>query len=238
MKIVIPGGSGQVGQILARHFHARGDAVTMLTRNPQPAPWRVLPWDGVNPGPWMADLEQSDICINLAGRSVNCRYNPANRRAIYDSRLHSTRLLNEVIATLKHPPPLWLNASTATIYRHALDRPMNESDGELGGNEPGAPETWNFSIDVAKRWEAAFFSTPTPRTRKIAIRSALTLSPDRGGIFDVLSTLVRRGLGAQQGQGTQFVSWIQSGFRAGHRFTDRSRRVHRRSESSFSEPAA
>ena len=85
---------------------------------------------------------------------------------------------------------------------------MNEADGELGGNEPNAPETWNFSIDVAKRWEEAFFATPTPLTRKIAIRSALTLSPDRGGIFDVLSTLVRRGIGARQGRGTQFVSWI------------------------------
>jgi len=116
--------------------------------------------------------------------------------------------LNEVIASLNHPPPLWLNASTATIYRHALDRPMDETDGELGGNEPGAPDTWNFSIDVAKNWEQAFFSTPTPLTRKVAMRSAITFSPDRGGVFDVLSALVRRGLGGTQGSGSQFVSWI------------------------------
>jgi uncharacterized protein (TIGR01777 family) len=208
MKIVIPGGSGQVGQILASHFHAHGHAVTVLSRNPRPAPWHVVSWDGASPGDWIADVQQSDVCINLAGRSVNCRYTAANRRMIYESRIHSTRLLNQVIASLTPAPRLWINASTATIYRHALDRPMNEADGELGGSEPGAPDTWNFSIDVAKGWEEAFFSTATPLTRKVAIRSALTLSADRGGVFDVLSGLVRHGLGGRQGSGTQFVSWI------------------------------
>jgi uncharacterized protein (TIGR01777 family) len=208
MKIVIPGGSGQVGNILARYFHAKGHAVTVFSRNPQPASWRVVTWDGLTPGEWITDLERSDVCINLTGRSVNCRYNAANRRSIYDSRIRSTLLLNDVIASLSHPPRLWLNASTATIYRHALDRAMNETDGELGGSEPGVPDTWNFSIDVAKGWEEGFFSTATPRTRKIAMRSALTLSPDRGGIFDVLSGLVRHGFGGTQGTGKQFVSWI------------------------------
>jgi uncharacterized protein len=208
MKIIIPGGSGQVGHILARHFHAAGHTVTVLSRNPRSELWRVISWDGATPGPWVDHLAQSDICINLAGRSVNCRYHPANRRAIFESRLRSTRLLNQVIASLSRPPRLWLNASTATIYRHALDRIMDETTGELGGNEPGAPDTWNFSIDVARAWETAFFETPTPRTRKIAMRSAITLSPDRGGIFDVLLGLVRHGLGGTQGTGRQFVSWI------------------------------
>jgi hypothetical protein len=209
MKIVIPGGSGQVGTILARSFHARGHSVTVLSRNPAPAPWRVAAWNGITPGDWIADLEQSDVCINPAGRSVNCRYTAANRRAIYDSRVRSTRLLNEVITSFGNGGPrLWVNASTATIYRHALDRAMNETDGELGGNEPGAPDTWTFSIGVAKAWEEAFFSTPTPFTRKVAIRSALTLSPDPGGVFDVLLGLVRHGLGGRHGSGMQFVSWI------------------------------
>lgn len=208
MKIVIPGGSGQVGRILARHFHAHGHAVTVLSRNPQPAPWRVRAWDGLKPGDWISNLEQSDLCINLAGRSVNCRYHAANRRAIYESRIHTTRLLNQVMSSLAKPPRLWINASTATIYRHALDRAMTEAEGELGGNEPGAPETWNFSIRVAKGWEEAFFATPTEFTRKVAIRSALTLSPDRGGVFDTLLWLVRHGLGGKHGSGTQFVSWI------------------------------
>jgi uncharacterized protein len=208
MRIIIPGGSGQVGRILARHFHGQGHAVTVLSRNARPAPWRTMAWDGLTPGAWVDELDESDVCVNLAGRSVNCRYGPENRRAITESRIRSTLLLNQVIASLKQPPRLWVNASTATIYRHALDRPMDEATGELGGNEPGAPDTWNFSIDVAKRWEEAFFSLPTPRTRKVAMRSAMTFSPDRGGVFDVLSGLVRRGLGGRQGPGTQYVSWI------------------------------
>ena len=208
MRIIIPGGSGQVGRILSRHFHAQGHTVTVLSRSPRPAPWRTCGWDGVTPGAWVTELEQSDICINLAGRSVDCRYNGDNRRAIYESRIRSTLLLNQVIESLNRPPRLWVNASTATIYRHALDRAMDEENGELDGNEPGAPDTWNFSIDVAKRWEEAFFLTATPRTRKIATRSAMTFSPDRGGVFDVLLRLVRHGLGGRQGPGTQYVSWI------------------------------
>ena len=208
MRIVIPGGSGQVGHILARHFQQQGHTVTILSRHPRPAPWREILWDGLTPGDWIADLEQCDVCINLSGRSVNCRYHRANRREIYDSRILSTRLLNQVIASSKHPPRIWLNASTATIYRHALDRPMDEATGELGGNEPGAPDTWNFSIDVAKGWEEAFFAIVTPATRKVAMRSAITLSPDRGGIFDVLLGLVRQGLGGTQGSGEQHVSWV------------------------------
>jgi uncharacterized protein len=211
MKIVIPGGSGQVGRLLARHFHADGHAVIVLSRKPEPAPWCTAAWDGLTSGEWIRHLERSDVCINLAGRSVNCRYTAANRRAIYDSRIDSTRLLNEVMASMasmKHPPNLWINASTATIYRHAMDRAMDEASGELGGNETGAPDTWQFSIDVAKAWEAAFFATLTPATRKIAIRSAMTFSPDRGGVFDVFSSLARRGLGGAQGTGDQYVSWI------------------------------
>jgi uncharacterized protein (TIGR01777 family) len=197
MKIVIPGGSGQVGRILARHFEARGDAVTILSRT-HGVSWADAP----------RELEQSDVCINLAGRSVNCRYTAANRRSIYESRVSTTRLLGEVMGRLKQPPKLWINASTATIYRHALDRPMDEASGELGGDEPGAPDTWRFSIDVAKAWEEAFFSSPLPLTRKVAIRSAMTFSPDRGGVFDVFSGLVRCGFGGRQGSGDQFVSWI------------------------------
>lgn len=208
MRIIIPGGSGQVGRILARHFHAHGHIVTVLTRRPRAAPWRMMQWDGLTPGAWISELEQSEVCINLAGRSVDCRYGKANRGAIYESRIQTTLLLNRVIASLNHPPRLWVNASTATIYRHALDRVMDEGNGELGGDELEAADTWKFSIDVAKAWEEAFFSTSTPRTRKIATRSAMTFSPDRGGVFDVFSGLVRRGLGGRQGTGNQYVSWI------------------------------
>ena len=212
LRIVIPGGSGQVGHVLAHHFHAQGHTVTVLSRAPVPAsqarPWRVVSWDDGAGSPWISELEGSDAVINLAGRSVNCRYTPENRREIYDSRIRTTQTLGEVIAGLRNPPRVWLNASTATIYRHALDRPMDETGGELGGSEAGAPETWDFSIKVAKAWEAAFFATPTPRTRKVAMRSAITLSPDFGGVFEVLLNLVRYGLGGTMGSGDQFVSWI------------------------------
>jgi uncharacterized protein (TIGR01777 family) len=208
MKIVIPGGTGQVGQMLARHFHSQGHSVTVLGRTPQQPPWRNVLWNGQTLGPWVAELEGSDVCINLAGRSVNCRYNSANRRAILNSRVQSTSILNQAIAGLDNPPSIWLNASTATIYRHSLDKPMDEASGELGGNEPGAPDTWNFSIQVAKAWEESFFVTPTPRTRKVALRSAMTFSADSGGVFDVFLSLVRHGLGGTNLPGTQFVSWI------------------------------
>ncbi len=167
-----------------------------------------MPWDGVTPGDWLADLESSDVCINLSGRSVNCRYNQRNRRAIMDSRVQSTRLLNQVITSLDRRPRLWINASTAAIYTHLPDRAMDEVNGVLGGNEPGLPSAWKFPFDVGRAWEEAFFSTPTPRTRKIALRSSIILSPDHGGIFDILLGLVRRGLGGRQGSGTQYVSWI------------------------------
>lgn len=208
LRIVLPGGSGHVGNLLARHFHQQGHSVTVFSRTPRPMPWQVVAWDASTPGSWIDDLEQSDVCINLTGKSVNCRYTAANRQEIYDSRIGSTQKLNEVIAALRNPPRLWLNASTATIYRHALDRPMDETTGELGGHEPGAPASWNFSIKVACDWEGAFFLTPTPRTRKVAMRSAITLSPDRGSIFNVLLNLVRWGLGGTVGTGQQFVSWI------------------------------
>jgi uncharacterized protein (TIGR01777 family) len=208
LRIVIPGGSGQVGRVLARHFQQRGHHVTILTRGPHTAQWQTVHWDGMNPGLWTQYLEGADVCINLTGHSVNCRYTTENRETIYYSRIQSTRLLGEVIAGLADPPWLWLNASTATIYRHALDRPMDEATGELGGDEPGAPNAWNFSIRVAKDWEAAFFGVATPRTRKIAMRSAITFSPAPGNAFAVFLNLVRLGLGGKQGNGRQFVSWI------------------------------
>jgi uncharacterized protein (TIGR01777 family) len=208
LRIVIPGGSGQVGQVLARYLQERGHHVTVLTRGPHTAQWQTVHWDGQNPGLWTQYLEGADVCINLTGRSVNCRYNAENRAAIYNSRILSTRLLGEVIAGLADPPLLWLNASTATIYKHALDRPMDEQTGELGGNESKVPDTWNFSIRVAKDWEAAFFEAPTPRTRKVAMRSAIILSPKPGNAFAIFSNLVRASFGGKQGNGRQFISWI------------------------------
>ncbi|HXC42236.1 MAG TPA: TIGR01777 family oxidoreductase [Candidatus Dormibacteraeota bacterium] len=208
MRIVLAGGTGQVGTLLARHFQERSHEVVVIARSVRPAPWRVVQWDGATLGDWTADLERADVLMNLVGRSVNCRYTAANRRAIKESRVQSTRLLGQAIARLASPPRLWMNASTATIYRHALDRAMDEDTGEIGGNERDCPSSWRFSIDVATSWEEAFFSAVTPQTRKIALRSAVTLSPDRGGIFAELLWMVRLGAGGTAGSGDQFVSWI------------------------------
>ena len=208
LRIVIPGGSGQVGNVLARHFHGQGHSVTVLSRHPGPSPWQVLPWSGRDLGIWTNAIDGADIVINLAGRNVNCRYMPANRHEILESRILSTRLVAQAIVQAAKPPALWMNASTATIYRHALDRAMDESTGEVGGHETDAPSTWSFSIDVATSWEREFFAAATPGTRKIALRSAMTMGPDRGGIFDTLLQLIRAGLGGKAASGKQFISWI------------------------------
>ena len=208
MKIVIAGGSGQVGAVLSRAFLRDDHAVVILSRRPQPGPRPVIQWDGVTVGAWSRDLDGCDVVINLAGRSVNCRYTAGNRAAILNSRILSTRAIGRAISQVAHPPRVWLQASTATIYAHRYDAPNDEISGILGGEEPDAPSTWNFSIDVARAWELEFNSAAAPKTRKVALRSALTLSPDPGGIFATLLDLVRRGMGGQAGDGRQFVSWI------------------------------
>ena len=208
MKIVIPGGSGQVGTILARAFHQRGHEVIILSRNPTNAPWRVVKWDAETTGDWTSELEGADAVVNMAGRSVNCRYNAENRRLIKESRVKSTQVLGEAIARASRPPSVWLQASTATIYADSYDAPNDEATGVLGGSQPNAPDTWGFSIDVATSWERALNESATPHTRKVLLRSAMTMSPDRHGVFDTLLTLVRHGLGGRAGDGRQYVSWI------------------------------
>jgi uncharacterized protein (TIGR01777 family) len=208
MKVVIPGGTGQVGAILARAFHQRGDEVVVLSRSPSKADWRVEQWGAERLGPWIDELEGADVLINLTGRSVNCRYNAENRREIKESRVKSTRILGEAIAHLSCPPRVWLQASTATIYAHRYDAPNDEYTGIIDGAEPNAPDTWRFSIDVATSWEQAFNESGTPQTRKVLLRSAMIMSPDLGGVFDTLLRLVRSGLGGRSGEGRQYVSWI------------------------------
>jgi uncharacterized protein (TIGR01777 family) len=213
LRIVIPGGSGQVGRVLAAYFQERGHHVTVLTRGPYSASWQTVHWDGVNRGPWIQTLEGADVCIHLSGRSVNCRATKKNRKALYDSRIDTTRLVGDAISVLDNPPRVWLNASTATIYRHALDRDMDEVTGEIGGNERiakhhRAPAKWNWTIKLVKDWETTFFEAKTPRTRKVALRTSLVFSPTPGSVFEVFSNLVRASLGGKQGNGQQYVSWI------------------------------
>ncbi|WP_028063025.1 epimerase [Solirubrobacter soli] len=194
MKIVLAGGTGQIGRVLARAF--ADDEVVVLARS------SGTRWDGRTLGPWASALDGADALINLAGRSVDCRYTSDNRREIMDSRLESTAVLREAILQADVPPRVWLQSSTATIYADTYG-PPNAEDGVLGAE--GAPETWRFSYDVARRWEEAAADTPV---RTVLMRSAMVMSPDRGGVFDTLRTLVRRGLGGPAAGGRQFVSWI------------------------------
>ncbi|MFF2213294.1 TIGR01777 family oxidoreductase [Streptomyces antibioticus] len=206
MRIVVPGGTGQVGTVLRRALTAAGHEVVVLSRRPSGPGERA--WDGRTLGAWAAEIDGSDVVINLAGRSVSCRYTPANLKAMMDSRVESARVVGEAIAAAARPPALWLQMSTATIYTHRFDAPNDEATGEIGGSEPGVPGYWSYSVDIATAWEREVEKADTPRTRTVALRSAMVMSPDRGGVFDVLSRLARLGLGGPVAGGAQYVSWI------------------------------
>ena len=207
MKIVIAGGSGQVGTTLASAFCDDGHEVVVLSRNPKPARWRIVEWDARTLGRWVDELETADVLINLTGRSVDCRYHARNRRIIKESRVNSTRVLGEAVGRSKSPPHTWLQASTATIYAHRYDAPNDELTGVVGGLDAHTPDTWRFSLDVATSWEQAFDEAHVPHTRKVKLRMAIAMIPN-GAAFCVLLRLVRFGLGGQVGDGRQFVSWI------------------------------
>lgn len=208
MKVVIAGGSGQVGQILARDLSGTGDDVVILCRGGKVPMGRAVAWDGRTIGPWAGEIDGADVVVNLAGRSVNCRYTDENLRAMMDSRVESTRVVGEAVASAARPPRVWLQMSTATIYAHRYDAPNDEASGIIGGDEPEVPDYWGFSVKIAREWERALAEAPTPNTRKVALRTAMVMSPDRDGIFDVMLGLVRYGLGGSAAGGRQFVSWI------------------------------
>lgn len=202
MKIVIAGGTGHVGQAL-RLYLAREANVVVLSRSRGD-----IKWDGTTLGAWADELDGADVLINLAGRSVNCRYTPQHLQEMTHSRVASTRVLGEAITHLAHPPALWLQASTATIYSHRFDAPNDEETGIIGGSEPGLPEKWRASVGIAKAWEAELDNARTPMTRKVAMRTAIVMSPDTGGAFEHLATAAKWGVGGRVGNGKQYVSWI------------------------------
>lgn len=206
VKYVIPGGTGQVGTMLERALRADGHQVVILTRTPT-APHHTA-WDGRTLGRWAEQLDGADVVVNLAGRTVSCRYTPENLRQMMDSRVDSARVVGEAIAAAARPPRVWLQMSTATVYAHRFDAPNDEATGLVGGSEPDVPDYWEYSVRIARNWEAEQEAAATPATRKVALRSAMVLSPDRGGVFDVLSWLARLGLGGPVAGGRQYVSWI------------------------------
>jgi hypothetical protein len=207
MKIVIPGGSGQVGRVLVDAFRRRGDEVVVLSRGGPREPGSVA-WDGRTLGAWAAEVDGADAVINLAGRSVNCRYHKSNLTEMLASRIDSTRAVAQAIEAASRPPRVWLQASTATIYAHRFDAPNDEATGVLGGHEPGVPGYWRFSIEIAEAWERELARANTPRTRRVAMRMAIVMAPDRGGTFGILHGITRLGLGGPIAGGAQYVSWI------------------------------
>ncbi len=225
MKIILPGGTGQLGHVLVRAFTREGHRCVVLTRDAAGAnrrftaegfagAVRAVPWDGATLGPWAGEIDGADAVINLAGRGVDCRYTERNLDVMLRSRVESTRAVGAAIAAAKHPPRVWLNASTATIYAHAAPdadgadaAARDEFTGPVGGHEPGVPPLWKRSVDIGLAWERELFAAATPRTRRVALRSAMVMTPDRGGVFDAFATLCAPGLG-RHGDGGQFVSWI------------------------------
>jgi len=200
VRIVIPGGSGHIGAFLRRELTAAGHDVTVVSRT------EGVRWDGRTLDPSVAD--GADAVVNLAGRSVNCRYTTENLEQMMSSRVDSTRAVGEAIAAAKHPPRVWLQMSTATIYAHRLDAPNDEVTGIIGGAEPDVPRYWDYSVEIARRWEAEQGRVDTPATRKVALRTAIVMSPARGGAFDALRRMVKLGLGGPVAGGAQYVSWL------------------------------
>lgn len=207
MKIVLPGGTGQVGTLLTQTFLAEGNEVVVIARG-KSGLTRTVPWDGKTQGEWANELDGADVVVNLAGRTVNARYTEANLKEMMDSRVDSTRAVGEAIAKAKRPPKVWLQMSTATIYSHRFDAPNDEATGIIGGNEPGIPGYWQRSVDIGLQWESAMQEVKTPNTRQVILRTTLVMSPTRDGVFDVLTGLTRKGLGGSLGGGDQYVSWI------------------------------
>ncbi|KAA1245593.1 TIGR01777 family oxidoreductase [Aquimarina sp. RZ0] len=199
-KIVIAAGTGFLGKILIRHFQNEVDTIVILTRGETRITknLRYIHWDAKTLGDWKNEINDADVLINMTGKSVDCRYNNKNKKLILSSRIASTEILGKAIAQAKNPPKTWLNASTATIYRHSLDKKMDELSGEMGTG---------FSVNVARNWEKSFFSQQTPQTRKVALRTSIVLGKN-GGALPPLLTLVKMGFGGKQGIGNQKFSWI------------------------------
>lgn len=200
MKIILAGGSGCIGTMLTTHYLKENHEVIILSRKKPKTTEHVryVQWDGRTLGPWKDYLEGADMLVNLTGRNVNCRYNKKNRQEILSSRIRSVHVLGKAIRTLQRPIPVWIQLASATIYRHAQDKPMDEARGEIGEG---------FSVRVCVAWEKAFAKEYLPHTRKVILRTGIVLT-NHEGAFPRLKKLATMGLGGRQGNGHQYVSWI------------------------------
>jgi uncharacterized protein (TIGR01777 family) len=209
MKIILAGGTGLLGRLLAEDLSAKGHAITVLSRQPENkhSQWESVQWDGFSSGGWTQVLDGADVLINLAGKSVNCRYHRKNRQELYDSRIFSTLALGKAMTRANRPPALWLQSSTATIYPHRLQGAHSEFSQALA--EP-APK-WNFSEQLARAWEAAAVETCPRKTRLVLMRTAIVMSNRApGGAFRKMAGMARWGLGGRICSGRQGVAWIHA----------------------------
>ena len=206
MKIILAGGSGFLGQALTRHFSALKWEVVVLTRQAKPRTDGVkeVAWDGERVGAWAQELEGAEAVVNLCGRSVDCRYTAANRKVLLASRILPTQALGQAISSCLAPPCVWLNASSASLYKHTFDIAMDEEG--VQGATPEAKD--EFLIELIHQWEQAFYEAQTPRTRKAVLRTTMALGMNRNSVVPVLRRLTRLGLGGRMGSGKQFVSWM------------------------------
>lgn len=205
-RVVLAGGTGFLGHLLGDHLSARGYDIIILTRNPRPGRFKEVAWDARTPGNWIAELDGAAAVLNLAGRSVNCRFTPDNKRAVMESRVNSTRAIGEAIARCRTPPATWLNASTATIYRHTFGPPHDEQSTDFAPT-PEAKD--DYSVQVARAWEQALSDAATPsQTRKVALRITIVFGTVDGGVFQIMRRMSRLGAAGPMAGGQQYVSWI------------------------------
>ncbi|QYJ68503.1 TIGR01777 family oxidoreductase [Flavobacterium litorale] len=199
-KLIVAAGTGFLGQVLINHFKNKVAEIVILTRSKtlQENNIRYVHWDAKTLTGWETELEGADVLINLAGKSVDCRYNAQNKNEIIASRVDSTAILNKAVLQCTNPPKHWLNSSTATIYRNSENKQMDEFTGEIGHD---------FSMNVAKMWESTFFQVATPKTKKTVLRTSIVLGKN-GGAYPTLKKLAQLGFGGKQGSGKQYVSWI------------------------------
>lgn len=190
-----------MGQHLANYFVRKGFEIVILSRSEEPSKGNIHyeKWDGKTIGDWAATFENALAVINMAGRSVDCRYNEQNKADILNSRIDATKIIGEAIKRCKNPPKIWLNSSTGTIYRYSEDMEMTEAKGEIGEG---------FSVDVAKGWEQTFTEIDLPNVRKVVMRTSIVIGKN-GGAMGPLVNLTKVGLGGFQGSGKQFISWLQ-----------------------------
>ncbi len=204
MKIIITAANGFIGKSLVNHFKIENEVICFVRKIDAKLKSefgenvKMIIWDGKSKGAWVEELENSDVLINLAGKSVDCRYNKENKKKIYASRLESTKVLGDAISSLKNKPKVWLNAASATIYKHSLTVPNTEKNGIIGEG---------FSVDVCQQWEKSFFDFKVLGVRQIALRTAIVLGKN-GGVMKPFNRLVNFGLGGKMGSGNQQFSWI------------------------------